>query len=99
MDDLIELGGKIQLSGFKDLDRSSMVILKKIVGNYARKFSGTCRNFEALQLHLKAIHGSKFELHGKVIDNGTPHSSEVTDRNLFFVLDKTLKKLENSLNH
>jgi len=97
MEDLIELGGKIQLTGFKDIDRNSMVVLKKIVGNYVRKFSTHCKKFESLQLHLKTVHANQFQLNSKVIDNGSAFTSEVTDRNLFFVLDKALKKIEGSL--
>ena len=33
MDDSMQLGGSIELSGFRNLDGASMVVLKKIVGN------------------------------------------------------------------
>ena len=100
MDDILQLGGHIELAGFKELDRGSMSILKKIIGNYAKKFSESCEQFEGLSLHMKQIHGegsNKFELHGKVINKGAAYTSEVTDHNLFFVVGKALKKLENSL--
>jgi hypothetical protein len=102
MDDLLQLGGNIELSGFRDFDGGTMVILKKIVGNYARKFSTTCSSFEKLSLTLKKVHeteaSKKFELHGLVIDKGKAYTSEVTDYNLFVVLDMVLKKIEAEMN-
>lgn len=99
MEDALQLGGNIELTGFRDIDRSSFVIVKKIVGNYARKFSDNCASFEGLQLHLKSLNesGSKFELHGKLSEKGGTLVAKETDFNLFFVLDRTLKKLESQL--
>ena len=103
MDEVLQLGGSIALAGFKDIDRSSMAILKKIIGNYAKKFSESCEQFEELSLHMKKVHeregSNKFELHGKVVDNGKAFTTEVTDHNLFFVIDKALKKIEQSMKH
>ena len=46
MSDALQLGGNIELSGFREIDPASMVIIKKIVGNYARKFSDHFDGFE-----------------------------------------------------
>jgi len=99
MEDILELGGSITLSGFKEIDRGSMAILKKIIGNYAKKFSETCEQFESLSLTIKTVSrdSHKFEMHGKVLDNGKVFTTEVVDHNLFFVVDKALKKMENSM--
>ncbi len=98
---VLNLGSKIELSGFRDVDRSSMVIVKKIVGNYLKRYEELSQTIETLKIHLKVVHetekSKKFELHVKVIDNGKVHTSEHTDRNLFFTLDKTLASLENIL--
>jgi len=96
----IELGGNIILTGFKELDRSSMVIVKKLVGSYSRKISTASKNFEQLSIVLKRIHGTeeamkpedKFEINVKAIDNGKIFSSEITDFNLFITLDNALAK-------
>ncbi|MBD3310440.1 hypothetical protein GF351_04430 [Candidatus Woesearchaeota archaeon] len=97
-DDILELGGSIELSGFSDMDRGSMVIVKKIVGNYAKRYSEICSNFESLKVRLKRIDNNKqFELHANVSDKGSPLAAEMTDRNLFFALDRVLKKVENSI--
>ena len=37
MDETLELGGNIELKGFGSMDKSSMVIVKKIIGNYYLK--------------------------------------------------------------
>ena len=96
-EDIKQLGGNIVLSGFREIDGGSMVILKKIVGNYARKFSDMCTNFESLQINMKTVHDNQFELHGMVINNGQNTTSTFVDRNLFFAVDKIMKKIETSL--
>ena len=55
-EDTLELGGNIELSGFKDLIPGSMTIIKKIVGTYAKRYGDLVVNFEKLQLHCKPIH-------------------------------------------
>jgi len=96
-----ELGGSIELTGFKDMDGATMVVLKKIVGTYARKFSELCRNFEKLSVTMKKVHerekSEKYEVHAKVLDNGKPIVSAVTDFNLFFAIDSALKKVEKEI--
>ena len=101
MEDLLQLGGNIELSGFKEVEPGCMVILKKIVGNYARKFSEQCESFERLSLSIKKVHeteaSKKFEVHGMVIDKGKTFTSEITDRNIFIVVDTVLKKIGNEI--
>lgn len=78
-----------------------MIILKKIVGNYARKMSDKCRNFEKLSLTVKTVHakekGEKYELHAKMLENGKPYTSSNVDRNLFIAVDSSLKAIIKSL--
>ncbi len=99
--DILELGGSIQLSGFKELDGGEMAVLKKIVGNYAKRLSEICPNFESVALTMKNVHkteGSKlYELHAKCINAGKPVVSEVTERNLFVGIDSALKKVVNEI--
>lgn len=99
-EDVVELGGNIELSGFKDIDKINNQVINKIVGNYTRKFRDGCNNFEKLQLHLKKIHktenakNTQIEMHAKLLDNGKLFNAEIIDRNLYFALDAVLKKLE-----
>lgn len=97
-EDILSLGGNIELNGFRDIDKSSMVIVKKIVGNYAKTFSERCKGFERLIVHLKIVHetekSKKYEIHAYLFDSGKRHVAEEIDRNMFFALDSVLKKLE-----
>jgi len=98
----ITLGGNIELSGFSALDGGQMFIVKKLVGNYARKMEGICQNFEALKLRLKPLHQTeedmkKFELHGQIVDNGQVFPAGVIEYNLFVGVDSVLKKLVNEI--
>ena len=99
---MMELGGNIQLVGFREVDGGSMIIIKKIVGNYVRQFSGADQKFQSFSLTLKQVHehsddSGKYELHAKLIGE-REHNAEIVDYNLMFAVDKVLKKIENSLN-
>lgn len=98
---MIQLGGNIELSGFKEVDGGSMVILKKVVGNYVKKMTDMAENFEKLSLHMKTVHGTegseKYEVQAKLMDNGKAITSEVTERNLFVTVDQALNKVMNSM--
>ena len=97
-EDNMELGGSITLSGFKNIHKAELVVVKKIVGSYARKFADNLDGYESLSLNLKEVHktegSEKFEIHGKLIHKGKSENSDVTDRNIFVSVDSVLKKLE-----
>jgi ribosome-associated translation inhibitor RaiA len=100
VDENIELGGKIFLSGFKNLRRDELLIAKKVIGSYARKFNDGLENYESLNLHLKPIHNpesEKYELNAKLINDGKPTTSNVTDHNVFICIDSALKKIEEQI--
>ena len=101
MDDIMQLGNNIQLSGFRDIDSASLVVLKKIVGNYARRMSEISDKFEKLHITLKTVHetekSEKYEIHAKLLNDGKPYVSDVTERNLFVAVDSALKKIVNEL--
>ena len=97
----VKLGGNIELTGFRDIDSSSMTVLKKIIGNYAKRIAELTKRLETLHITLKPIHqkekSEKYEIHAKIIDNGKVYVSEITDRNLFVAIDSVLKKIVNEL--
>ena len=101
MDDSMQLGGNIELSGFRDIDGASMVVLKKIIGNYGRRFSEIADKFESLKITMKPIHetekSEKYEIHAQLIADGKPFVSEVVERNLFVAVDNALKKIVNEI--
>ena len=94
---MIELGGNITLVGFKEIEKAELVVVKKIVGSYARKISDNVSGFENITVTLKIVHktegSEKYELHCKVMVNGKPMNSEITERNLYMGLDTVLKKV------
>lgn len=89
------LGGNIELAGFNTLDAGSMTVLKKIIGNYARKFSDAHGN-EKLSLQLQD-NGSILVLSGHVQCKGKKLVAEYSDKNVFFLVDTVLKQLEEQL--
>jgi ribosome-associated translation inhibitor RaiA len=101
MTDTLQLGGNIELTGFSDLEPAVMVVVKKIVGNYAKKLSKLVENFEKLHLTLKKVHqtekSEKYELHARLLGDGKAYASENIDMNLFFCLDKVLKRIESEI--
>lgn len=101
MDDTIQLGGNIELSGFREIDGSSMIVLKKIVGNYVKRMSELSKNLERVCLTMKMVHatphGGMYNIHAKMIQTGKSYVSEVTERNLFVAVDNALKKIINEI--
>jgi len=97
-EEVLALGGNIELSGFHKLDRDTMIVMKKIVGNYAKRFSEVCAGFQKLKLKMKPVHESehsgRYELNAMLVDNGKNYTAEYTDRNLFFAVDRVMKKIE-----
>ncbi|MBW2996160.1 hypothetical protein KY332_02535 [Candidatus Woesearchaeota archaeon] len=96
-EEVLQLGGNIELSGFSSLEGGAMIVLKKIIGNYARKMSDKVNNFEKLSITMKTVHGNQFETHAKLMDNGKPVNSSVTERNVFVAVDTALKKIMNEI--
>lgn len=97
MDDIMQLGGNIELSGFKDIDGASMVVLKKIIGNHVRRMTEISDKFESLKVTMKPVHetekSEKYEIHAQLMNDGKPVVSEVVERNLFVAVDDALKKV------
>lgn len=92
-EDIVKLGGNIEISGAKDLDTSSMVILKKMIGSYAKKFSETINNFEKLSLNIKH-EGENYELQAELHHEGKVTEAQSSGNNLFVALDDVMKQLE-----
>ena len=101
MDESNIKGGNIELSGFRDIDISSMAVVNKLVGNHAKRIAELTKKLVKLHLTLKPVHerekSEKYEVHAKVVDDGKVYASEVTDRNLFVAVDSVLKKIVNEL--
>lgn len=95
-DDAQQLGGNIELVGFNDLDGGSMIVLKKIIGNYARTFSDQLNGIEKLSLTIQRT-AQQYELHCSLRANGQHVEARHADGNVFFLVDQALKKIANGL--
>ena len=95
--DDIELGGNIKLVGFKEISRAELVVVKKIVGSYARKLSDSLEGIHEIKVTLKPVHktegSEKFELHSSVHADVGHFEAEIIERNLFVGLDAVLHKV------
>ena len=93
--DTMELGGNISLSGFSNLDFTELIVVKKMVGQYARRLSDSTPAFTRLTIHRKEVHGtSKIEVMVKAEVESKEYVSESVGHNLFVVLDECLKHVQ-----
>lgn len=94
-------GGSIELSGFKGIDEPALIVLKKLVGGYAKRFSRNRQGFEKLSLHLKKVHAQehseKYEICASLAAKSRLYTSTTTDLSLFFAVEAALKKIEREL--
>lgn len=97
---MMELGGNITLSGFNELDRDTMVVVKKIIGSYVRRLGDKNSNFQSLSVNLKTSHerenSAVYEVKAQV-EAEKQYNAECSDRNLMFCIDTALKKIENAM--
>lgn len=90
--DVVTLGGNIELVGFKDIEPASMVVLKKMVGTYAKTFSEKHSDFEKLVVELKNKDSN--EVMVKLHHGGNVKEAQSSANNLFIALDEVMKKIE-----
>jgi ribosome-associated translation inhibitor RaiA len=87
---MIELGGNIKLEGFNTADPSTLIVVKKIVGNFAKKIQEQTGEFQELSLHLTDNMTNNYTLHAKL--KGTKEcNAEASEVNLFFAINKALE--------
>ncbi len=97
--DMMQLGGNIQLVGFKEIEPAKMIVVKKLIGNYVKKIEEKTHQFEKIAVHLKKVHNSEYEVQTKAVVSCKPYNSELTNYNLFVALDKTLSKVLEEITH
>ena len=102
MQNSIQLGGNIELSGFSELSGGDMVILKKIIGNHVKRISELTEHFKSIKITLKTVHeiedSKKFEFHVMLMADKI-HNAELTERNIYIGIDKLLKKVISMISH
>jgi len=95
MSDIISLGGNIELFGAGWIDPASMIVLKKIVGNYVREFSQKT-GVQKLSVSFSK-QDSSINIISALITTNNSHSSECSHSNLFICLDESLKNIGKEL--
>lgn len=84
----------MELSGFENLDPSTKIIIRKLIGNQVKKINDTTGDFDKLILNLNESDRSHYSLSGTMEISGKVHSAEVDDSNLFFGLSRILDDLK-----
>jgi ribosome-associated translation inhibitor RaiA len=93
----MDIGGNISLAGFTELKPGELVVVKKIIGNYAKHVTTTFGDFEHMDVHRKNVHNSSHEVKMRLQYGGKVYASEVTDNNLYVALDKATKKISEEM--
>lgn len=88
---MMELGGNIKLDGFETLEPAKLIVVKKIVGNYAKVISEKLTFSEFLVTLKDTKVTVKATAKDKVIEK------EDSNDNLFIALDKALAKVKKSV--
>ncbi len=91
-EDVVKLGGNIELAGFNEIEPGAMVIVKKMVGIYVKTFSEKHSDFEKLVLTLKNKESN--ELVVQLYHGGNVKEAQSSAGNLFRALDEVMKKIE-----
>ncbi len=92
---MIQLGGNITLDGFQRRDYAELIVIKKIVGRYARQLSDSHAGFESLTITLDKEEPVSIQTTAVIKSKKTEANAE--DQNLFIALDAALKKLTTTL--
>ncbi len=89
---MIELGGNIKLEGFHDLEPAMLIVIKKIVGNYAKKINEQAYAFQELSLLLEKKQ-EQCLITAQLRAEQKQLRAEGVNTNLFFALDGALSKV------
>ncbi len=89
---MIELGGNITLEGFQNRDYAELIVIKKIVGRYARQLSDQRAGFTSLVVTLRLHQGMHLITAACMVDALLTEAS-AQEPNLFVALDAALKRL------
>ncbi len=90
---MIELGGNITLDGFSGRDYSELIVVKKIVGRYARQISDQHSQFESLKVALGHGKPGSHAIDAECTIGSSTTTNTASAQNLFVALDAALKGL------
>ncbi len=93
----MELGGNIALDGFSEQEFTEMIVVKKIVGQYARRWNDTLGANDAIKVRLTNEGHGTVHIHATVRTGTHEFAGDSSDHNLFVALDTALKRAEEGL--
>ena len=88
---MIELVGNIKLKGFSELDAATLIVVKKIVGNYTKKLTSDHPDFTELLLELNQTEDQKFNINANFSRKSGELTSNVDGGNIFFAISEALE--------
>ena len=87
---MIELGGNIKLIQFEEIEPGLLIVIKKIVGNYTKRFSENLPEFKSIEVTLEDVIANRIKVK---VEYSDVKESTAEDKNLFFALDKALSSI------
>ncbi len=96
----LKLGGNITLSGFS-LEPVEMIVVKKIIGNYAKKISEKT-DYQDIRVILKKTQKAKTFLHEISVSAKTSKkilAADSVNHNLYTALSEALNKIYSQAEH
>lgn len=85
---MIVLGDKISLDGFDDLSPASLIVVKKMVGSFAKKLAED-KGYDRLE--IVKINDT---ISVKSIKEGKTYEGESSDNNMFFSLSRSFDEMK-----
>ncbi len=83
---MIELGGNIKLDGFDGVEPGQLVVIKKIVGSFAKKVADNKGGFDSFEVYKNE--GDSITV--RIVKGDNVQESNSGEGNLFFSLSKAL---------
>jgi hypothetical protein len=88
----MKLGGGIELTGFSEIEKAQLVVVKKMVGNCVKEISEKAKKFEKVTVTMTK-EGDNCSVHVELTDEGNQITADSTEKNLFIALNKALKEV------
>ncbi len=89
----VELGGNIVLDGFEGRDFTEMIVVKKMVGQYARRLSDRFGPGMRLRVALADDAPARSAITSSLRVDAREFSADASATNLYMALDASLKEL------
>jgi|SRR3989339_1237291 len=90
--EVMSLGGNIELNGFQNVERSKLVVLKKIIGNLAKEMKEKRSDYEKLTITLQGDENNA-QIKAELLAGGSSIIGEDSKGNVFISIDGALKRI------